>query len=98
MKYNVTVYYTFYDKLNEEWIQNANCSIYFNGEYYWNHTGDVQGIYSWEIPTYNVNGTFVVNITMNKTNWANVSYSFITQNRTSCLGYGFVPINGRTKC
>ena len=76
MKNNVSVSFRYYDKLNDQWIQNGDCSIYFNGNYYWNHTGDAQGIYSWEIPTFNINGTFVVNITMYKFNWANVSYSF----------------------
>jgi len=77
LSYNTTIYFTFWDKLNEEWINSgSNCLLLFDGVYYYNSSTVSNGIYSWIIPTYNKKGVFVVRIEMTKFNWANVSYQF----------------------
>ena len=54
MKYNVTVLFNYFDKLNSVWINDgANCSILFDGVYYYNTSTVTNGLYSWNIPTYN---------------------------------------------
>ncbi|MFX1588905.1 MAG: hypothetical protein ACFFC1_12165, partial [Promethearchaeota archaeon] len=77
LSYNTTVYFTFWDKLNEEWINSGSiCLLLFDGTYYYNTSTVSNGMYSWTIPTYNKKGTFTIIIEMTKFNWANVSYQF----------------------
>jgi hypothetical protein len=77
LSYNTTIYFTFWDKLNEEWINSgSNCILSFNGVYYYNISTVNNGVYSWIIPTYDKEGTFLIKIEMTKFNWANVSYEF----------------------
>ncbi|MFX0059163.1 MAG: hypothetical protein ACFE8J_12760, partial [Candidatus Heimdallarchaeota archaeon] len=77
LSYNTTIYFTFWDKLNEEWINSGSiCLLLFDGIYYYNTSTVSDGMYSWTIPTYNREGTFTITIVMTKFNWANVSYQF----------------------
>ncbi|NVM18555.1 MAG: hypothetical protein HWN80_12640, partial [Candidatus Lokiarchaeota archaeon] len=77
LSYNTTISFSFWDKLNEEWINSgATCLLFFDEIYYYNTSMVSNGIYSWVIPTYNKEGTFTIKIIMTKFNWANVSYQF----------------------
>ncbi|MFO8018252.1 MAG: hypothetical protein R6U96_06420, partial [Promethearchaeia archaeon] len=75
--YNTTVTFSYWDKLNKKWIsEGANCSLLFDEEYYYNASTVTNGNYSWTIPTFNKEGTFVIEINMSKFNWANVTHKF----------------------
>ncbi|MEJ2296330.1 MAG: hypothetical protein P8Y23_16395, partial [Candidatus Lokiarchaeota archaeon] len=77
LSYNTTISFTFWDQLNEEWINSgSNCILLFNGVYYYNSSTVSNGIFSWNIPTFDKQGTFLIKLEMTKFNWANVSYEF----------------------
>ncbi len=76
MKYDVTVNFTYGDYyVNNEWINDGTMKLVFNSQTYYDMAG-WNGIYSITIPTKDLNGTFIVSITMYKPNWANVTFSF----------------------
>jgi len=75
LPYNTSIQFSYRDINNSEWINNGIGILTFNGQTY-SHYLEVNGIYEWEIPTFNLVGTYPISITMSKDNWENVTFQF----------------------
>ncbi|MHA1439253.1 MAG: hypothetical protein ACTSPD_16910 [Promethearchaeota archaeon] len=75
MLYNIMINFSYGDELNKEWINDATMKLIFQGTNYFDYSG-FNGIYSIIIPTANLNGTYLIQITMYKVNWENITRNF----------------------
>ncbi|MHA1869434.1 MAG: tandem-95 repeat protein [Promethearchaeota archaeon] len=77
MSYNLSVNCTYYDTNHSQWINDATGVLIFKGVSYYVYSG-VDGVYTWsDIPVFNETGLFQINITIYKTDYENVSFSFM---------------------